>query len=443
MDRAMDMTRAPSKYKTVTIPALVQMSWAMIACAALCAAQSAEFTPLGDLPGGIIQSFGNAVSSDGHTIVGISSTTQSPYNSHGFIWDLTNGMRDLGSPNAIACSATGAVVVGAIQLTANVQQAGRWTPQTGWQSLDDLSGGSVYGTAYAVSDDAAVVVGESSSARSYPDNEAFIWMNATGMLGLGAFAGAAVTKSSARGISGDGSIIVGGATSPNTTATQREAYRWTEALGFVSLGELSGGSFYSEALGVSEGGEYIVGYSSSGQSGDYLEAFWWAEQTGMIGIGDLPGGIFSSVANAVSADGQVVVGAGFGSTQSALIWRYGHQPEAIKDVLIAAGIQDIAGWTLFEARGLSADGTVIVGWGLSPDGYLEAWRAVIPRQPPCLADVTGDRLVDLSDLALLLSGFGARAPNAPYSLACDIDRNGTVDLGDLAAVLANFGLICP
>ena len=39
---------------------------------------------------------------------------------------------------------------------------------------------------------------------------------------------------------------------------------------------------------------------------------------------------------------------------------------------------DLTGWTLREATGVSADGTVIVGRGIDASGDAEAWRAELP-----------------------------------------------------------------
>jgi hypothetical protein len=55
---------------------------------------------------------------------------------------------------------------------------------------------------------------------------------------------------------------------------------------------------------------------------------------------------------------------------------------------------------------------------------------------PCPADLNGDRTVDASDLAALLSAWGTA------SLPADIDRDGTVGASDLAAMLNAWGA-CP
>ena len=64
------------------------------------------------------------------------------------------------------------------------------------------------------------------------------------------------------------------------------------------LGDLPGGIFSSEALGLSTDGAVVVG-SSDSESG--LQAFRWTLAGGMVGLGDLTGGTYASTAEAVSA----------------------------------------------------------------------------------------------------------------------------------------------
>lgn len=63
--------------------------------------------------------------------------------------------------------------------------------------------------------------------------------------------------------------------------------------------------------------------------------------------------------------------------------------------------------------------------------------------PGCVGDVDCDGDVDLSDLARLLSAYGACAGDAGFSEEADIDHDGCVDLADLAALLSNYGTQCP
>jgi hypothetical protein len=55
---------------------------------------------------------------------------------------------------------------------------------------------------------------------------------------------------------------------------------------------------------------------------------------------------------------------------------------------------------------------------------------------PCPGDATGDLMVDLADLNLVLANFGADGTEG------DVTGDGAVDLADLNLVLANFGTGC-
>lgn len=56
--------------------------------------------------------------------------------------------------------------------------------------------------------------------------------------------------------------------------------------------------------------------------------------------------------------------------------------------------------------------------------------------PPCVGDLDGSNTVDITDLAILLSGFGG--PGGPG----DLDGDGDIDIADLATLLSNFGVSC-
>jgi len=180
------------------------------------------------------------------------------------------------------------------------------------------------------------------------------------------------------------------------------------------MGDLSGGSFYSVAYGVSANASVIVGKSESasgaakavsadgsvvvgyGNSASGREAaFRWTVLGGMQGLGDLPGGELRSVAEDVSGDGSVVVG--YGSSASgteAFIWDAANGMQNLKDVLVNDYSLDLTGWTLIYARGISDDGLTIVGYGINPDGYTEGWVATVP-EPATIC------LLGLGSLAML------------------------------------------
>jgi probable HAF family extracellular repeat protein len=190
-------------------------------------------------------------------------------------------------------------------------------------------------------------------------------------------------NSTAFGVSADGVTIVGrGASGAGT-----EAFRWTAADGMGGLGDLPDGAFNSTAYATSADGAVIVG---SGESADGLEAFRWTSGGGMVGLGDLPGGIFRSRAFAVSADAAVVVGDSTSADGSeAFVWDVDAGMRSLREVLQSDYGLDLTGWTLLAARGISANGLTIVGYGLNPAGAGEAWMARIPEPASVLLFLAG------------------------------------------------------
>ncbi len=60
-----------------------------------------------------------------------------------------------------------------------------------------------------------------------------------------------------------------------------------QAASLTALGDLRGGEFGSEALGVSGDGSVVVGYSTSA-SGYIPQAFRWTAAGGMVGLANRP-----------------------------------------------------------------------------------------------------------------------------------------------------------
>ncbi|MBI1924936.1 PEP-CTERM sorting domain-containing protein [Candidatus Poribacteria bacterium] len=99
----------------------------------------------------------------------------------------------------------------------------------------------------------------------------------------------------------------------------------------------------------------------------------------MVGLDDLPGGVFRSQAFGVSADGSVVLG-NSAAGQEAFIWDATNGMRNLRTVLVNDFGLDLTGWTLTEARAMSADGLAIVGNGINPNGQEEAWLADLHQQ---------------------------------------------------------------
>ena len=271
-----------------------------------------------------------------------------------------------GVSQGFGTNSNGSVIVGMSYYPFNgapnyAYQAFRYSngTMTGLGFLSGLSGAE--SVANGVSGNGSVVVGwsQSSNGAVTPGDryEAFRWSGGT-MSGLGYLPGG--YRSIATGTNSDGSVVVGWGNSSSTSAL--EAFRWTAATGMVGLGFLPGGSF-SQATATNADGSVVTGNADN-------EAFRWTAGTGMVGLTGL------DKANAVDADGSIIVGES--SALGAAIWTAGTGTESIQSLLLADGINNLVGWTLSDATGISADGTVIVGDGIDPQGNDEAWIADIP-----------------------------------------------------------------
>ena len=142
-----------------------------------------------------------------------------------------------------------------------------------------------------------------------------LWIVAA--LGIASFASGSMSISGmggswseAWGVSGDGSAVAGW----SSGASGNEAFLWTQAGGMVGLGDLTGGSFSSIAYGISGDGSTVVGrgYDASG-----WDVFVWDEIEGMQSLKtvledggvDMTGWTLSR-ATGVSDDGLTIVGHG-------------------------------------------------------------------------------------------------------------------------------------
>jgi len=341
---------------------------------------------------------------------------------------------------ATALSADGALVVGSSNSFGGgfggETQAFLWSQATGMVGLGDLVGGAERSDARAISHDGRFVVGDSNSALAL--SEAFYWSAEGGMIGLGDLPGGGVV-SSAWGVSRDGRVVVGYSKSA-ASGDDREAFRWTPAQGMIGLGSLAGGFFASEARAVSADGTIIVGRSSSGQA-QQGEAFLWTEQTGMVGLGDLPGSIVRSDAFGVSDNGKYIVGNGQSDNGiEAFLWS---EDQGM------IGLGDLDGGSFISyALDVSNDGRIVVGHGYPAGARAFIWeRGVGIRE---VQDVLLDHGIDITAMGwrhlqsaaavspdgLTIVGYGA-GPNGPDAWIAHVPAPPTFALLGLATLRAS------
>lgn len=361
-------TRPPVKLQR--LPLCVAFACLSLAPAAWA---TGEFDPLGDLAGGAFHSEAVGVSGDGTVVAGNGVGVNG---GEGFRWTQAGGMVTLGDlpgggidNEAYGISSDGSTIVGYGTSSSGIE-AMRWTLAGGMVGLGDLVGGSTFSIALGTSSDGSVVVGRGAGVNG---TEAFRWTQAGGMVGLGDLAGG-VFSSVARGTNSDGSVVVGYGSSANGT----EAFRWTQAGGMVGLGDFAGGTFSSVAFATNSDGSVVVGYGNNARG---QEAFRWTQAGGMVGLGVLPGGI-NSAAQATNSDGNVVVGSSNSHIgNEAFRWTQAGGIQRVADWLATAGVSTAPGYTLINATGVSADGSVVVGSASGPNG-TEAYLARVVSTGP-------------------------------------------------------------
>jgi probable HAF family extracellular repeat protein len=254
--------------------------------AAFSNADAVSFTPLENLPSST-SSEANGISPDGSNIVGSSGGQAAVWTDIGaFGLGYLPGYESSQALDIPFFSWSSNIdpIVGTAYSSTGMEQAFRWSKDTGMVGLGFLTGDD-RSRAYGISGDRIVIVGTSfNSTDSY---KAFRWVRGDGeMVNIGT--GIAI------GASFHGEVIVG--------RSNGEAFRWTQSTGIVGLGDLPGGDFYSSATAVSSDGSVVVGF---GETSEGRRAFRWTESEGMVDIGNLPG---YSEAHAVSSDGSVIVG---------------------------------------------------------------------------------------------------------------------------------------
>ncbi|AAK86587.2 hypothetical protein EN41_15495 [Agrobacterium tumefaciens] len=188
-------------------------------------------------------------------------------------------------------SGDGSVAVG-YSISSNGPRPFRWEAATG--TLRYIDGGieANGGRPEKTNVDGSVIVGTSSS------DQAFRWTARTGMRTLGTLQG--IGKSSATGVSGDGSIIIG----VSENADVQRAFRWSAATGVMTAIDMPADVTSSVANDVSLDGRVVVGEYFTAAN---VHAFRWTATDGAVDIGTLPGS-YGARALATNTDGTIVAG---------------------------------------------------------------------------------------------------------------------------------------
>jgi uncharacterized membrane protein len=311
---------------------------------------TAMFQALGTLPG-LTESEARSVNSNGSVVVGVARRVAPATGFAPLQWKAITGLVQLpstGSASAEAVSGDGLIVVGSE--SGSPTAAVRWIGGARGSNyaaplVNNMTSGA---HALVVNTDGTVAAGIGEYTNEYP--KAVRWVASSGQIERIDPSGH--EESYARGISGDGKVVVGYTYTPDTAFVWRAGDVRLNALPTL---DASRGSL---ALGISQNGNVIVG-SSGGQ------AVRWVNGAAPISLG------LAGTAYGANADGSVIVG----RTGTAFVWRSGASPQfqLLSDVLLTAGV-NLSGWTLEQASAVSADGSTVVGHG-THNGVREGFIA--------------------------------------------------------------------
>lgn len=267
---------------------------------------------IGGLANGYPSSGVAAISKDGTKIAGTVTNTATNYNeiatyhTAGTSWVPRGGLLPTGWDGSVSStrgmSSSGNTVVGLASFSAAESHAVKWTSEDGMVDLGSMVAGRS-SRANAVDTNGGTIVGwqdQSSGMRSgakWVDGvESFILDNNGDNVG------------EALGVSGDGSVIVGMGT--------YEPYIWSATSGLTYIPHPNS-AYSGAATGVSENGQWVVGYFRPWGPAIWGEGFIWSTATGRIelnayaaSLGISTNGVIMSLPLAISRDGTKIGGLG-------------------------------------------------------------------------------------------------------------------------------------
>jgi probable HAF family extracellular repeat protein len=296
----------------------------------------------------------------------------------------------IGGSVARKVSRDGRTIVGDARDARRIEQAGIWLRGTEWRLLGGLTPSTVpcqgqLSSGVDVSADGRVVVGYATSgppADPCAQSRAFRWDESTGMTDLGSLVPG--QGSAARGVSGDGNVVVGLQESPGP-GLARVGARWVNGREELMPGPAGVvGGLVGIAHAANHDGSVIVGeicLPRAAEPAIFQSAWIWSARDGMQCLPAPAPRVAEGVGNdapvvvralGTSEDGRIVVGEqGIGTVDTdAIIW-IDRTPHYLKDYLRANGIPDaFQGWPRTGSlTDVTPDGRMLVGWGAAPGGY--------------------------------------------------------------------------
>ncbi|MEO8440569.1 MAG: hypothetical protein ABI540_10160 [Spartobacteria bacterium] len=269
-----------------------------------------------------------------------------------------------------AISGDGTTILGCHEDAQGKWNAAKWLGGTSWQDLGTVAGGVpcdfFLSGAWGVNQNGSLGVGLVYFATLCKAG-AGTWdlVNGGSPTALPSLFGE-TTYSRANAVNADGSVIVGWQDQPSG---QRTAAKWVNGVEELIL--TANGGFNGEAQAVSADGKAIVG---TGYNFSRL-AWIWRDGDGVRAIGHSDGQSYTALD--VSDDGKLAVGFATNNNNfknHAFVWRRGNGAMNLGTFLKYRGAIVPAGWQLNVASLISPDGSIIYGWGVNPDGFIEMFK---------------------------------------------------------------------
>ena len=317
---------------------------------------------LGDLPGGADYSSARKVNNTGQ-VIGQSTSTDSGSGGAAFIWDATNGLRNLGrvtgdSSAASSINNNGVVVGESYNSYSGWSQAFRWDSVNGiqWLGPGAIAGYPYYG-ARAINDGGAISYANWS--YSGPPSKAYFISGGTATW-IGEIYPNAYTLPA--GLNNSNEMV---GTCGQYHEGPYQAFLWKSGQGMVGLGLLPG---YPSSLSVDiNDASQVVGYCPSAD-GTKQAAFIWTSGVGMAQLGSSVIGGSNSYASGISPGGIAVGYCQIAGTNHAVAWAPGQNA-----VDLSTLVTNLNGWVLLRtAYGINSTG-IIVGDGLRTNGVTHAF----------------------------------------------------------------------
>jgi uncharacterized delta-60 repeat protein len=367
---------------------------------------SASLYGIGDLPGGIFLSQVRDATKVGDVIYAVGTSTAKGESTNGdtaVLWQSDSGLFALPTAEP-ASQGQGFVTASAITPDAafvaartrvglgNQRQAVRFNRGDFSQSLLSFPDGfSFLSAATAISDDGSILYGFGYNADFDTRGIRFDTANMIAEevpLPDGTYD--TMFTAGERGVSNDGSVVVGSVTD-NAGGGFDRAFRYDHGVGTVVLPQSPDG-LWSTAVAVSGDGTLTL-MTGDSFAAPYGELFLHDITTGdLTSLGSPNTAWGPSNIMGMTSDATVVVGT-FGATEAGATDSYFRNANGwfpLRAAIHLAGI-DLNGWELTYALGISEDGTLVFGQGRNhgdeegfvvefPAGYLAAFDA--PALPP-------------------------------------------------------------